>query len=440
MPISDFLQIGGNEVINLVRLQAYLANVGSPFDTGADICSCDTLTRRHLDPDGSAAPATYDTPATDPAPWYDADVPESGQFLGILPLSIEGIDGSTRARDVTNAVGGGGVFGPARDLPRTITVSALLVGTTCCGVAYGLHWLSEALQGCSDSPCSGDCVTAYNCCPETSITPEQFKERHQRTFHRVALVSGPEVTDRQGTGSCGGSCGAGGDILQVEFVLVAARPWPYTAPTELLEVNLPIGGTGDCIEWCLNCTPSECLYSSCDTSSVLCADPLNTVTPPPQPSLPTTGFCVPLAPERACYSIDLSTRPGWASDVPILTIRSGSAELRNVRVVLYEKPGNTTQTCDQIADSQRCNPINQFYVTYIPANSAITFDGRTGFATTECAPGCESATTAYGDLDGGPVVFNDLNCAMFCLCVETDPLLPPAANASISFSVSGKGY
>lgn len=439
--LIDFFKIGENELWNSARLQAYLRNVGSPFTTGASICACETLTPAMVgEPDG-----VYTTPDDDPAPWFDPDLPVSGEFLGMMVLDVQGIDGSTRSRNVTNAVGGGGVFGPSRELPRTMTVSGVLIGTSCCGADYGLHWLEEALAGCSGSACGGDCVTVYNCCPPDNTTPEEFEQQHKRTFVRTALVSGPTVTGRRGTGSCErGTCTLGGDLIEVEIVLVAASPTPWTEPVPILDVGIPIGGTGDCIEWCLSpggCAPGDCMFRNCTPDPSLCTDPMLTIPQPPQPSLPSAGFCIPLGPEVACYAVDLSGRPSWSSDVPIVTITSGSQELRNVRVVIYERPQSlATATCAEVAENQACSPVNEFYVTYIPASSAVTFDGRTGFATTECRGRCENSTSAYGDQNGGPVQFRELNCSNYCLCIESDTTQPPAADASVSFSVAGRGY
>lgn len=442
--LRDYFRLSENELWNSARLQAYLANVGSPFNTGTTLCGCDTLTAALLGEEDSV----YTTPQTDPAPWYDADLPVSGEFLGMMVLDVEGIDGSTRQRNITNAVGGGGVFGPLRDLPRTMTISGVLIGTSCCGADYGLHWLEEALSGCSGSTCGGDCATVYNCCPPQDTTPEQFETLYKRTFVRTAVTSGPTVTGRRGTGSCQrGQCTLGGDLIEVEIVLVAASPTPWIEPVPLLDVTLPIGGSGDCIEWCLSpsgCSSMECLHQSCAPDPSLCVDPRPTSPPspaPPQPSMPATGFCAPLGPETACYPIDLTARPSWSSDMPIVTITSGSAALRNVRVVIYERPGSlAAATCEEVAANQMCSPVNDFYITFIPASSAVTFDGRTGFATTECRGQCENSTNAYGGLDGGPVQFKALSCAMYCVCIETDVTQPPAADAGVSLSVSGMGY
>lgn len=455
--LTDFFATGSQEIWNTARLAAYLQNVGSPFDTGAAICRCDTLSATLL-ADGSddGTPTTgYDTPAQDPAPWYDVDLPESGEFLGFLPLSITGLDDNPRSRNVTNAVGGGGVFGPLRALPRTITVSGLVIGTTCCGVDYGIHYLSEALSvGCTGDACDGDCATMYNCCPEAGLTKAQFDAAHRRTIRRIALVDGPTVTERRSTGSCARSqCAAGGDIVQVEFTLVAASPWFWTEPVPLLDVALPIGGSGDCIEWCLSratspadivqgivCAPGECLHAQCKSAVDACADPRNTVPSPPQPTVPEASFCVPIADERACYTISLANRPQWSSDVPTWTLRAGAKELRNVKVAFFERKNGDTRSCDTIADADRCNPVAEWYITYVPANGSITFDGQIGQATTECEGNCQSASTVFGDADGGPVKAPELNCASYCVCLSTDPSFPPAADAHFSLSVSGRGY
>jgi hypothetical protein len=442
--LQDYAEIGGVEVWNMARLSAYLKNVGSPFDTGAAVCSCDTLTRAVIDNDPTA-PA-YDTPATDPAPWYDVDVPDSAKFLGFMPISVDGLDDNPRARTVTNAVGGGGVFGPVRALPRTITVTGLLIGASCCGADYGMHWLTEALAGCADTACGGDCATFYQCCPEATETPAQFNARRRRTLRDVALVAGPTVTDRVGGSSCGGTCG-GGEIIQVEFTLVAASPWFWTDPTPVLDVPIPAGGSGDCVDWCVrgsggahDCAPSECLFQACVSDSSACSDPLRTPVTPPQPQLPTTSFCIPFAPEVACYTLDLTARPGWSADVPMITINSGSSELRNLRIVFYEKPANASGlTCDEVANTNRCNTAEDFVITYMPANSTITIDGQTGKATLDCRGTCVSASTVYGDQDGGPLNIKDLDGCQYCICLESDNLHVSAPDASVSISVTGRG-
>ncbi len=443
--LTDYAATNGNELWNTTRLQAYLTNVGSPFDSGPDICTCPTLTPEVL---GHTGPYTTPDDALSPAPWFDVDVTESAEFLGFLPLSIDGIDDNLRARQVSGALGGGGVFGPTRDLPRTMTVSGVIIGSTCCGAAYGLHWLAEALASCTGSGCDGDCFTMYNCCPDPGLTADQFNAAHRRTFRRTSLVSGPIVTRRRASASCDRSnCSAGAELIDVEFVLVAATPWAWTDPIPVLSVTPPIADPDDCIVWCLSgettgphsCNSSECLFQDCSKPTNLCGDPRASVPTPPQPKLPASSFCAPLGPERACYSIDLSTRPQWATDVPLIQVYSGATALRNVRVTFYEKPEGATD-CDAIADANLCNAAQDFTVTYIPPRTTITLDGPVGQATILCDGECQTASTAYGNQDGGPVRVSDLTCAQYCVCIETDSDFPPAADALVVVSVVGRGY
>lgn len=443
--LTDWAAIGDIEVWNTGRLQGYLTNVGSPFVTGPDVCTCDSLTPTIL----GLGFTDYQTPALDPAPWYDPDLSRSAEYLGFLPLSVVGVDDNPRGRNVTNAVGGGGVFGPVRNLPRTMTVTGLVIGTTCCGAEYGLHFLSEVLSGCTGEACDGDCLNMYACCPDgETLTAAQFNAKYRRTFRRTALVSGPTVVKRDGTGQCAsGSCAGGGDILTVEFVLVAANPWAWTDTIPLLDVPLPAPSPSTpCINWCLRnpvtgtgaCPASDCLFGDCAADDS-CGDPLAAVPAPPQPTTPLTSFCVPLGTESACYDIDLSMRPEWSSDVPMIVLESGSSVLRNVRITVFTKPAGSLLNCAAIADQDRCDPVEQFVVTYMPAGAVLTLDGQVGRALLVCNDTCQTASTVYGDQNGGPVRFTELGCATYCLCIETDPAYPPAVDASLSFGVSGRG-
>lgn len=435
--INDFMSLGGIEIINTARLRAYLANVGSPFDTGAAICSCAQLGPTQLDPD-SQPYLTPSTPAGNEAPWYDPDQPESANFLGFLPLSIDGLDDNPVKRTVTTAVTGGGAIGPARVQPRVITVTGLLLGATCCSVDYGLQWLTSALQGCTGNSCGGDCMNMLDCCPSD---PEEdydtFQAKHRRTFRRVVLVDGPTVTARHGNGTCTGTCGKGSDILTVEFTLTAATPWAYTDQTELLNVDLPVGDAGACVEW--TTTGTNCHLAECADPVSACADPLCSFPDPPQPTTPQSCFCYALAEESMCYSIDLSNRPNWSSDVPVISIYSGISELRNLRIALYERrPVDAALTCAQIGVQKRCEPVAEWNIGYIPASSELTLDGQVERAMLFCGGSCETATSVWG-FQGAAISWPTLDCATYCLCIYSSAITPPAGDAQLIFSVSGKG-
>lgn len=439
--ITDYAAVGPQELWNTTRLQRYLENLGSPFDTGSSICACEALTPQIL---GEDADFEYERPEVDPAPWYDEDLGVSAEFLGFLPMNVSGTTDNPYRRTVTDAVGGGAVFGPRRAGPRTITVTGLLIGTSCCGAEYGMHWLAEALTGCSGEPCDGDCFTMYDCCPEPGDDPDEFNRHHRRTFRRTALVDGPREIGRGGDASCARSACGGGQIIEVEFILVAATPWAWTDLTERMNIDLFQEPNEDCVEWCATrhgrCGSEVCKWAECRGEFDPCADPRNPVPRPPEPTLPDTAFCVPLATETTCYDLDMSIRPQWSDDAVTLTLLAGATELRNVRVTMYERRDGDTRPCSEVADESRCFPANEFFVTYVPPGGAVVVDGQINAATTQCEGECSTSSTVYGGQDGGPLMIKPLTCANYCVCIETDSLFPPGLGASLLLSTSGRGY
>lgn len=473
MPLLDYFALGGVEVANHVRLQTYLETVGSPL-TGVGTCVCPTLTAEMLGDE------PYVHPAVDEAPWYDPAVPASEDFAGLLVLSMDGMDDYPVKRSVTNSVTGGGVLGPARVLPRTIVVTAVLLGRTCCGVEYGLHWLSEVLQGCAGSACDGDCMEVYACCPNEDEEPECFQEEQRRTLRRVALVDGPTVTQRVGDGCTSGDCSSGADLITVEFTLVAATPWAWTDELPVLEAELPSDTSTDCITWCITgdtgtlCVDVEegacpadafgvpvededpcgglawpveedprcdgpCRFAACVDATETCSDSRCQPPTPPTVAQLDTCYCLPLAVERRCCDLDLAECPAWSVDAAVITVRAGSADLRNVAITIYERtPDEAGLTCEEIADAKRCSPLASYFVTYVPASGALTIDGRVERAIVDCGGRCESSPDVYG-LDGGPLTYPLLSCASYVVCLETDVSNPPASDAFFRLSLSGRG-
>lgn len=435
-----YLNFGGVEIVNHTRLDAYLDTVGSPLDS-VGTCGCPTFTAE------LAGDLPYTTPEEDQAPWWDPDAPESAEFAGLRVLSIEGLDDFPMRRTVSGGVAGGGSIGPARALPRTITVTALLLGSTCCGVEYGMQWLGEVLQGCTGGECDGDCLTVYSCCPgEEDLSPEEFNARYRRTLRRVALVEGPSVVARAGTGCAGGDCQSGADVVTVEFVLTAATPWLWTDPVPVMEVAPPLDGSEECVTWCIHppdgegCTDGACRFAPCVSPTAACSDSRCLPPAPPTPTGPDdTCFCLPLAVERECYDLDLTSRPSWSVDALLVTVAAGTSDLRNLEIAIYERsPNDAALTCEEIADLYRCSPHSVYHVSFVPAGGAVTLDGRVGRASVECGGVCESSPDVYGR-DGMPPSWKTLSCASYCVCLSSDVSSPPSPEALVTVSVSGRG-
>ncbi|UQA95604.1 hypothetical protein [Streptomyces halobius] len=478
--LEHYLKLGGLEIANHARLAAYLETVGSPLDS-IDACRCDTFTADLVGDE------EYTDPASDGAPWYDPDLPESAQFAGLMVLSVDGLDDNPVTRTPSPSVAGGAALGPARVQPRTLTVTGILLGATCCGVEYGLHWLAEALTGCTGDGCGGDCLTFFNCCPNADMTPQEFTDRHARTLRRVALTSGPTPTARNGSGCTAGQCSVGADVITVEFVLTAGTPWTWTTPTPLLDVPVPTDDGTQCITWCVHdptappkpppvcleleespaCTdgvlveftqtgadcklvwPDQdtaqrpcdtCRLAKCPDPDDLCNNPRCRTPAPPLPPPPQTCYCKAIAVNSEAYELDLSAFPRWFGSVPIIEVHAGSQDLRHATISIYERTAvHTGMTCEEVAVVERCNPTAVFEVGFVPAGGVVTLDGQIGRANVACLGGCESAPDVYGP-GGGPLQFPLLDCDSYCVLLEADAILPAAEDARVVLSLSGRGY
>jgi hypothetical protein len=477
MALEWYLRMGDTEIANSARLAAYLESVGSPLDS-VTACGCETFDAILVGDE------PYTNPAEDDAPWYDPDVPESGDFAGLMVLSVDGLDDHPVTRTVTRSAAGSAALGPARVQPRTITVTAVLLGVTCCAVNYGLRWLAQALD-CGDG-CGGDCLTLYNCCPAEFEEPEVFAADHRRTLRRVALAEGPRVIGRTGTGCTGrGGCSTGADILTVEFVLTAATPWMWTDPVPVLEAAVPTDDGSECIVWCVHRNPLDpydpvcmvlgdscppgavsveltdaacgdvvwpdrdeldlpcdkaCRLAACPDLDSMCNDPGCNTPSPPAPPPPQTCFCTALAVNSEWYELDLTSWPRWFGAAPVITVRAGSKDLRRVTVTVYERLSeHEGMTCEEVAEMERCSPLAVFNVAYVPAGGALTLDGQVGRASVECGGVCESSPDAYGR-DGGPLAFPLLDCDRYCVEVSADALYTPADDATVTIALSGREY
>ncbi|MEZ0073629.1 hypothetical protein [Planotetraspora sp. GP83] len=442
--LDTYLLLGDTEIANHARLDAYLQSVGSPLTT-REACGCPTFTAQLV------GDQPYTTPQADAAPWWDPNVPASAEFAGLMVLEVAGLGDHPVKRTVTTAVAGGAALGPPRVQPRTIVVTALVLGSTCCGVDYGLNWLARALEGCGTPKC-GDCpsaacggtdLTVYNCCPSESLDVEEFTARHRRTLRRVALVDGPTVVARAGDGcTTGDGCSTGADILTVEFTLTAATPWLWADPVPILDAAIPRDSSNNCIQWCVhpsaNC-PGPCALAACPEPPVLCSDPTCRTPTPPSPPPPDTCFCQALAPDVQCFDLDRSSRARWFPDAPVIVIDAGAAALRRLTVTFYERTAaQAGMTCAQIADAGRCAPHSVYHAAYVPGGGTLTLDGQVGRATVTCQGVTETSPDVFGR-DGAPPSWRLLECNAFCVCISSDPLFTPAADATVSISLSARG-
>lgn len=201
----SYLCLAGNEISNEVRTLSYLlrglggpnfevATNGSPnpsalvsgySDIYSDIYEGDTSFASFLAcycadlDDGS----NYESPADDPAPWYDAARPgASGDFLGII---FDVIDLAPAAvRSIAARSSGGGTMGRLRTRPRVVQFHGTMYAASARGMEYGRRWLNKALAGSMCAGCGGDDAELLPACSAEG-------DSGFRTLHEVGLIDGP---------------------------------------------------------------------------------------------------------------------------------------------------------------------------------------------------------------------------------------------------------
>lgn len=428
MPALDYLCLGGVEISNSARTIAYACEGIKPHTMTVTDCSCPKLPQMLGDLTG------YTRPELDNAVWYDPNRPESAEFGGLLITAIDGLDSAPVERSITNRVGDGAVLGRARLGPRTITVRGLLLGSTCCGIDYGMTWLTSALRGSvqcgSGMGCSGDDLEYMVCCPDCDcddIADADVAECAAdafRTMREVALTSSPVVTGTVG-GYC--SCCATCPAKQVEFTLTAGRPHALLPAVTVVE-----GVTWDpvdedsaaCVTWSTDpdCTGED---AGCVTDDATCMDTaLEAIgcgtTSPPELPVPTNDCaCEPLTRARKCVAIPSSVQtPIWSDVVLDLEIYAGSNTLRGLRVRFFPNPLNLPS----IDDLEACGYCAEINVSVIPASATLRIDGSTRQVTVTCAGGdMASAGAAVSGSNGGPYTWPVLDCGVpYFACFEAD--------------------
>lgn len=154
---NGYLRFAGVELANAARTAAYAHNI-APGLGFTERWGSEGLA-------GVLGDGTYRTPILDPAPWFSEHRPASGKFLGFYPLSITGVEDSSREINVTELATDGAVFSLPRRASKEFRVTGLLLGEDQQGIDEGMRWLRGALEGseCTDGACTGDsfCYLAY---------------------------------------------------------------------------------------------------------------------------------------------------------------------------------------------------------------------------------------------------------------------------------------
>ena len=331
---EGYLTFAGVEIVNGARTMGYVdaLNIAGASGDGCDTCA------DLVDALGGDA---YTDPATDGAPWWEPNVPESGELAGFRILTpIEGL-GSTVTRTTTELARGGGVVGPYRRLPRELTMTIELVSSTLAAATYGVAWLSKQLRGTECSPlssefarladtmgCGSDVLCMLSAC---ASTPVEF-ERYRVNLFDVGVTRAQVVVRQQHTREGRGGCDLVLTLVEVTFT--AGDPCWYYSPVRIVDIDLSDYYQGttayditqtyfdlDCgTEFCFDETPDGCTET---------AGPI--IPAPPLPCVGTPAFTA----NHYAVPLDFSMVPASMDMVPLLYYTGSEA---TPATTLYEGP------------------------------------------------------------------------------------------------------
>lgn len=435
---GDAAFLGGVEIVNSARTTAYLRNGVGPggMNVKAD-CGCpDLLTIIGCDDE-------YIDPATDNAPWYSADHPESADFAGFFMTEFEGMS-SPFERSTSENVGDGGALGRSRVGSRTLTWRGYLFGANCCAVAYGYRWLAQTLRAATSDcgGCQGQDLELLVCCPDADGPVSGFAEIEAfRTLKNVALLEGPEIlSERRSSAPCGGATGCGGSvIMEVEFSLFAAIPWLFRSEVPIVNCIL----LSDSVERVTveepDCPPIDCGEDFFNTYMQARGCPIPSL--PPVATYSIDCLTQPVDLERAVYiTVPRTAWREFEEAVPYIVIETGDLYLTDLQIGFYTsfsgdpcgELATNTPDCDQVCD--------KLTILAIPANSKFIIDGRTRTMSVVCNtniafPGERFTLGAFS----WPV----FSCFGFCLELlfsltnpeDPDIFVPNFGNGCISLSM-----
>lgn len=343
MAYDGWIEYNGVEIVNLARSTQL-----------ADAMALDLL---RIEPEtvdwiqGELGGVGYDSILN--APWYDPGYRASEEFAGVIPLSVSGLDDSTRESTPVEYTGDGGNSGKARSKTLSIVVSAVLIGSTDRGVAYGKQWLDRMLGARNTS---GACVgvdLSYLAYAE----PGAPKKRRRN----VTVGRGTSVT-RKRKGDCSSS-------WMLTFTLTADDPFEYG---EDVVKAVDVGsGAAQTIQGTIGSgVVPEIVNLSCPVYDY------SPIQDPAYPALAPSPGVPNFYPENWTIESGQVFKRYWVRTtpvepsallvVPVIRMVAGN-ESRRVRVAIWPS--------DSPLDDQ-CDPLFIAVATYVPAGTEIFIDGE----------------------------------------------------------------
>lgn len=337
--LRGWMELGGNELINSSRLMAHtsLTPTNDLVLAGAacaSVCHVDFIRYDDSWP-GLQAFLGDSTYTITNAPWYNASIPQSAEFLGVWVMKVDGDGPVPVDRTVNGAICSGGIATPNRDAHRVVTTEALLVGCTNAGVEYGLEWLSCQLNAAKSY--SGTTLDYLMAHPENSAA---VPGTLLRTMNRVILTREPRVSARYNSSS---EQHRQARLMTVDWELSVLDPYVYGPPTTETVVWDSIATEG--ITWA---HPPNCQDPlSCETipvlASVQCIPNVVVVEPAPPP---VCAGCTPVCSvETRTFELPNATGVFCTDQVYSITVTADPGN--DVSLNLWLRPCGETGLCDR---------------------------------------------------------------------------------------------
>lgn len=366
MSYDGYFTLDGAEFANFARFTAYAGDHGWWQSDAHDLILSDALEE------------TYTDPVTDLAPWYDADDPISGDFYGFYPLSVTGLEDSSRQGDVVESTLDGGVPGRIRHATKEVVFSGIIAGAGEEACEYGMRWLRRTLLGAVCSPLDarkqalGAELTYFAAEPVVTEddTAQQVRDRLTRVRRKVAVTRGPLVNSTKKL-----TCG---DVLfAVTFTATIGDPMVYWA-TKRIFTSLFDGDFAWAIE------PEGDVVDAVPFAEVVCGDPTYqplfdpecaiVLSPPTVPNVPLSCWTPSPVDEewqRAYVRLPTDLFTTWGEAVPVITIQNVTETLRDLRIRFFPDLDGTFDP----TEDEPCSFISDIVVSYLPVGIMV-IDGR----------------------------------------------------------------
>lgn len=361
-----FLQLGQVELANSNRTVRYMMNGVRNLST--EVVTDDSWS---MMPWFLGREREWLTPAEDDdCPWIDPSESASLEFAGVWPMRVDGLDSTPLDREVVESATDGGGFGNVRTPTRTISVEALLIGSTPAGLQYGLGWLNSVLRGDVSGGVPGEPRDLLFLASAPPVDPEMTVDQvallgnaESRMVSSVVLTSPMEVDE---TLSPWVHEGRGATVARVTFELTAGVPWVWRMPQVLASGLRPFAGVEDSVVF--DNTPR----SAGNGSDVLNDPSSPPLTALPRPVTPAAALGLyPLESKRLMWRLEAGVLSPWFEALPTITVETGA---RAERALRFQWVRGVPAPGSDISEES----IGEALVRYLPPRSTLTLDAVTG--------------------------------------------------------------